>query len=333
MAVFKFLSTLIGSLIAWHFLWSLVVAIIFCNVYDHRIFDMTKIPNVGREWESFTSSFFSHKMKSAISENKPSVMFIGSSVTFGYSWQEDVIYTKILSNQLPGWRVSNLSIIGVGMRAITDFATCAIGPANRPAVLFVEIPLVNSTASISADGSHAPRQCLNYSNGVPGYWTNVLTRPYGSAWIPILWDGHAYKKTEADFKISPLPTDYFLSEEKFSKVENKYLTELRRFLTSVSLMGEKVFVYISPILTSEIKKSGGDRAAVEYQILLTNKVCLEYKNVTCLDVSIFSDRSDLFYNLTHLNQRGHRALAEWFKPHIVSQGSSDVSQRPLSNTY
>jgi hypothetical protein len=328
MRILKFISALVVVFLCFHILWSSVVVVAFRTIYSHRIFDITKISNVGEEWESFTSSFFGHMMRVAYGEKKPLVLFIGSSVTFGYSWQESVIYTKLVSESFPDWKVSNLSVIGVGMRAMTDFVTCAIRPGSRPSIIFVELPLVNSTASISAESSHAPRQCKNYVDGIPGYFYTIFARPHGMAWIPILWDGHAYEKTDANFKNSPLPPDYFLNEENFSKIKDKYLTEVRRFLLSVSLMGDKVFVYVSPILTSAISGAGGDQAAVEYQMKLTNEVCMEYKNITCLDSSVFSGRSELFYNLTHLNHRGHRVLAEWFKPYISQSGSVVPPPRP-----
>ncbi len=333
MTTFKFLSMLGVLVLSFHLAWSAVVVVALRTFYEHRIVNVRKIPNVDKKWENFSSAFVSEVIKVAATEQKPHVMFAGSSVTYGYPWQERIIYTKVVANDLPEWKVSNLSIIGVGMQSLTDFATCALSSENRPSILIVEIPLVNSTASISPGSVRVPRRCLPYDQGFPGYWSLVASKPYGLGWVSILWDEEAYEKPDADLVITPLPPTYFADKQHFQKIEDYYVSELRRFISSVSVMSGKVFVYVSPILATAISKAGGDRAAVEYQIELTNKICLEYKNVTCLDSSIFSDRPELFYNLTHLNHRGHRALAQWFEPYIVSQGGSVVPPRrpPLTN--
>jgi hypothetical protein len=322
MTTLRFLLTLVVLMLSFHIAWSAVVVTALRSFYEHRIVNVRKMPNVDRKWESFSSSFIGEAIQDAVEQQKPLLMFAGSSVTYGYPWQEDVIYTKLVKNNFSDWKVSNLSIIGVGMKALTDFATCALSLESRPDVFIVEIPLVNSTASIMPGPMRTPRQCLSYNHRLPDYWPLVISKPYGAGWVSILWDEEAYEKPDSDLIITPLPPNYFADRDHFAKIQENYVLELRRFISAASKMGDKVFVYVSPILTAAIPKAGGDRAAVEYQIELTNKICLEYKDVTCLDSSIFSERADLFYNLTHLNHRGHRAFAEWIKPHIVSQTGS-----------
>jgi hypothetical protein len=332
MITFKFLSTLCVLVLAFHIAWTSVVVSALSNFYKHRIFDIGKIENVGDHWESFTSAFVAQAMNGSVLEKKPLTMFVGSSVTYGFPWQERVIFTKYIANELRGWKVSNLSIIGVGTRAITDFATCALNPSYRPSVLIVEIPLVNSTSSLEPGVEFPPRKCLYYSGDIPSYWSLVMSHPYGTGWASILWDENAYEKQDVDLLITPLPSTYFADKKRFDSIQELYIVEVRRFLDSVSRMGDKVFIYVSPISTPAITAAGGDRAAVEYQIELTNKICSEYKNLTCLDSSIFNERPELFYNLTHLNHRGHRALADWFMPHIAPQAPSVAPQRPPSLT-
>jgi hypothetical protein len=328
MATVRFFSTILALLVAIHFAWSAIIVGMLRIFYEHRIINVRKIDNVGLNWENFTTAFVSEAIKNSTSEKIPLAMFVGSSVTYGFPWPESVIYTKLVARELPDWAVVNLSIPGVGMRAMTDFATCALTANRRPSVLIVEIPLVNSTSSVASEEKFAPRDCLKYGDNFPGYWPLVLFRRHGFNWISIFWDENAYKKPDVDLIISPLPPDYFANKQRFSDIEKYYIVELKRFLSAVSVMGDKVFVYVSPIYTIGIQKAGGDQAAVEYQIALTNKICLEYKNVTCLDSSIFNERPELFYNLTHLNHRGHRALAQWFEPYIASQRRFVIPQIP-----
>ncbi len=171
---------------------------------------------------------------------------------------------------------------------------------------------------------------MDYSDSMRGYWPLAFLRPYGIDWVSILWDEEAYKSQDADLVIAPVPPTFFADKERFKSIEAQYVAELRRFLISASEMGDRVLVYISPIHTPGITKAGGDQASVEYQIDLTYRTCLEYKKLTCLDSSIFNKRPELFYNLTHLNHRGHRAVADWFKPYINLQDRSGVSQHAPS---
>ena len=328
----RYLSCLALLLLAFHLLWSAAVVGLFRVLYDHRVISVVKMLNVGREWEDFTASFSGEVIKRAKKEQKPLAMFVGSSVTYGFPWQERIIFTRLISDELPNFKIANLSVIGVGMRAITDFVTCPLNENHRPNFIFVEIPLINSTASISPGVPVSARRCRDYSNHFPGYWELVIRKSFGIGWIPLLWDDENFEKTETNLNILPLPKDYFADSKKFSSIEDIYSSELRAFLLNISSMGEKVFVYVSPIFVPGISVAGADRSAVEYQIELTQKICLEFVNLTCLDSSIFSNRPELFYNLTHLNQRGHRALADWFKPYITPQGRSDVPQRPPSLT-
>jgi hypothetical protein len=328
----RYLSCLALLLLIIHIMWSATVVGLFRVLYDHRVISVVKMLNVGREWEDFTASFSGEVIKQAKKGQKPLAMFVGSSVTYGFPWQERIIFTRLISGELSEFKIANLSIIGVGMRAITDFATCALSQKHRPDIIFFEIPLVNSTASISPGVPVSGRRCNDYSSHVPGYWPLVFRRFFGIGWISLLWDDENYEKKETDLKVVPLPEGYFANSERFSAIENTYSSELRAFLSNISSMGERVFVYVSPIYVPGISMAGADRSAVEYQIKLTQKICLEFVNLTCLDSSIFSQRPELFYNLTHLNHRGHRALADWFKPYITSQGRSDVPQRPPSLT-
>jgi hypothetical protein len=39
--------------------------------------------------------------------------------------------------------------------------------------------------------------------------------------------------------------------------------------------------------------------------------CRKIRGVICLDPSDFYDKPQYFYNMTHLSQKGHRAMADW----------------------
>jgi hypothetical protein len=308
----KYLFAILLVMGGAHLAWSAAMVAALTIFFNHRVPNVTKVPNLGRHWEEITSSFVVESIADARRSNRPLALFLGSSVTYGYPWQEPVIFSRLFADKVPGFKVANLSIVAAGMRALTDFATCALDEKHRPDILLVEIPLVNSTTSVKSDFKYKPRECAQLSERISGYWPLVLRRPYGTGWVSMLWDEHAYDKPEKTLKIVKVPSDYFADRKTFESMESMFISELRLYLTTVSRMGSRVYVYVSPVYTPGIDESGGDRQAVEYQIALTNRVCREFAQVTCLDSTPFNSQRDLFYNLTHLNQQGHRALANWF---------------------
>lgn len=264
-----------------------------------------------------SSAFAYAAYADAINLEKPLVFFVGSSLTYGYPWQERVIFSRVVAARASSWRVANLSYIGANMRGLLEYATCSLGRSIKPNILVVEIPLVNSIASLDSDKSPTRHDCQVLADRPANYWELVLTRPYGLGWVSLLWDEESYEKPEESIQIVKLPSAYFASSEQFESVKAKFTSALEEFLSAVSGMGDKVVVYVSPIYTPGIGDSGGDAKAVEAQIDLAYKICKKNGKVICINPSAFGLHREMFYNLTHLNQSGHRVLGEWFESHVL----------------
>ena len=295
-----------------HLAWSAAFAGLLHLLHDHRVPNVRKVENVGTRWEDLASAFVAQAQGAARQDGKPFMLFLGSSVTWGHPWQEPVIFTREVATRLPGWQVSNLSIVGVGTRGLTDFATCALDGRHRPDLLVVEIPLVNMVASAASDARFAPRACAHPGQGAEGYWSLVVRRPFGTFWTSLFATEQLLPRPDETLQTGRVPPGYFSDRSAFAAIEPLFAAELRRFLGEVSRMGTRVVVHVSPIYTPGVGEVGGDRDAVEHQVDLANRICREFAQLTCLDTRAFSGRRELFYNLTHLNQRGHRAMAEWF---------------------
>ena len=113
-----------------------------------------------------SSAFAYAAYADAINLEKPLVFFVGSSLTYGYPWQERVIFSRVVAARASSWRVANLSYIGANMRGLLEYATCSLGRSIKPNILVVEIPLVNSIASLDSDKDVYKRQ----SN----YWLSTI---------------------------------------------------------------------------------------------------------------------------------------------------------------
>lgn len=301
-----------GIALVAHLIWSAMVVGLLGHFYGHRIINIRKVKTVEKNWEEMSSAFFYEVVADAKKMNRQSVIFIGSSMTYGYPWQEPVIFTRIVAERLPDWRVANLSYIAADIRGLMDHVTCSMGGDTKPDVLVVEIPLVNSIGTLVPGGKKIRRTCSNAARERTGYWELVLTRPYGLGWLSLLWDEEAYIKKDADIQIVKLPSTYFASRDSFSAVKSQFADELREYVEAVSMMGHKVIVYVSPVYTPGIDESGADREAVEMQIEFAYNICRENDKVICIPPTLLGMKREMFYNLTHLNQRGHRALGEVF---------------------
>lgn len=309
-------SVAVFGLIA-HGVWSATVALLLSRFYDHRLINIVKIKPLDNFWEEISLAFVDEVVTAARNQNKRSLIFVGSSLTYGYPWQEPVIFSRIFAAKKPNLRVGNLSYIGADMGGQLDWTTCAFKGRLNPDYLIVEIPLVNSTYVLRPDKEASRRRCTTSSDDILSYWNVALTYPLGTGWVSLLWDEESYVKPEEDLRIAKLPDTYFATKEKFEAIRPVFNSLVAEYVESVSKMGKHVFVFVSPIYTNGIAEAGGEQDAVEIQMRAAYDVCKMNKKVECIDPSAFGLRREHFYNLTHLNQRGHRALGEWFALHIA----------------
>jgi len=311
-------ASVAAFVLLFHAAWSLLVSTFLETFHGHRVVNVRNFENEGDQWEEITSTFAANVISRAKTDGRPSILFVGSSVTYGFPLHPEAAFTKLIAAKFPDRIVGNLSVIGVGMDALTDFVTCSLTDTNKPDLLVAEIPLVNSTASIQSPPDLRKRHCTHTAIMNIGYWGIVLSRPYGIGWVPLLWEEVVHEDPDQDIKISQLPSNYFADTQHFQQIRGQYETVLRRYLDDVSQMGNKVLVYISPIYTPGISIAGGDRASVEEQIALTQAICQAHGKVTCLDSSTSGLRREHYFNLTHLNHKGHRAFSEWMAEQILA---------------
>lgn len=305
--------TLVVSICICHFVVSAIVVIYLKHAHHERIINVRNWQNKGSDWEDVVNSHARSALDSANDGHKKSMLFIGSSVTYGFPYAADLTFSTWIASRFPQYQVSNLSIVGVGMDAITDFATCSLIKPHVPDLLIVEIPLVNSTSSIRPTSDLGKRTCARSPAMEWGFWGLVLPRPRGSGWVPLLWEEVVHVDHDRQLNVIPLPSDYFADEKRFSEIEVKYLNVLHRYLNDVSTMGKKVMVFVSPVYTPGIEMAGGDRKSVEHQIALSYAICKSHGGVICLDASEFSIQRNIYKNLTHFNPQGHQEFGRWLE--------------------
>ncbi len=313
----KNLSTILAVVVfigCTHFLWSSLVSLCLTHFYAGRVLNVTKLQNINKDAIDFLGSY---SESFALREpNKKSILVVGSSVTYGYPWQENVVFSSLLQKKLNKYIVGNLSVIGTSILGIVDPPFCIRAPENLPDIVIAEIPLVNSVSATAAGNYYNDLACPLERKG---QLQTVFSRPWGSEWVRLLWDEESYYKPDSDLMVSVVSKGYFKSSSEFEGLENKYVGELREYFDAISKFGRSVWVYVSPVYIGGIE-SEALREAVKYQINLSYEMCEKYKKLVCINVSPLNSQRELFYNLTHLNQRGHRAMAQWFEEILVRQG-------------
>lgn len=317
------------SILAAHVLWTGLIVFLLQHYYDHRLINIRKLKSFEETGTDFSTAFF-HTAVTESANGKHAVVFLGSSFTYGYPWQEGVVFSRVAARSLPGMKFANLSIIGAGIRDLTEHARCARATERKAFLLIAEIPLVNSVGNLTSPDRGFRTKCRPHSSMPWSLHRSVLSQPSGTGWIPVLWDEEAYAKPDSDISITKLPSTYFASANMFQAVRSQYVRDLHNYLQAISELGETVWVFVSPIYMPGIEESGGDHVPVAQQIALTFEVCKAYGKVICLDTSGFGTQRELFYNLTHLNQRGHRALGNWFEQQILQQGKGRPLETPPS---
>lgn len=316
-------GVIVATVVGAHLVSSVAIAYALERSYTQRVPDLRRwtgrdaSPSAPRE---LLARFIHVHTRHA---NRPAIVFLGSSFTFGYPWQERVVLSRRYSELRADRAVINASVTGGALSVVHDWGVCGAARQADPIdTVVIEIPVVNTAAHllnrIDAGLDFEPLATCDRDNFlIAGYWPFVAKHPLGLGWIRFLWDVEAYEKSEEPITIVKVPTGYFATRANFAKVKPEYDAEIAQALTNAKTVARNVYVFPSPVYLPALDEIGEDRLAVRDQLQATLDACHVVAGVVCLDPSEFYDRRDLYYNMTHLNQRGHQVIAEWFAASIA----------------
>jgi hypothetical protein len=267
-----------------HAVFSAAVAAAMYWGYPHRIYDV-------RRWHHATD--YGELINAFLAQRRSDLVFAGSSVTFGYPWQESVIFSRVVG------RGTNVSVIGLSLAGIHNLILCNMED-KHPRQLVIEIPVV---AAVRYPDTRF--QCER--SATSRYYSFAVRHPVGTGWFPFLWDNEAYPKPDEPIKVFAVPDDYFVST--FDR--DNFAYQINRTLDKARTVAETVYVLPSPVYLPGVAQVGHDAKAMRDQLDFAVTTCRKVSGVVCLDPSKFYDEPAYFTNMTHLNQRGHRAMGEW----------------------
>jgi hypothetical protein len=295
-----------------HLAWSSAMTELLASSYDHRIFDVRRWPSdLSRPAVAqLVAAFAEDRLRG--SDRRPSTVFIGSSFTFGYPWQESVVFSTRYAELRPDERVLNISVIGAALEVLNRGVLCGVRDAGQPIDLVIlEIPVINAIAKV-AEGESA-----DWTTGCapaarrPRYLGFALERPIGIGWLPFIWDAYAYEKAEENLALAPVPKGYFVRDPDFTNVRARYRQLVAATVAAAKPLAHRLVVFPSPVFLPGVAKLGEDAEVIRVQLTDSIAACREIEGVTCLDPDALYTQPDAYYNMTHLNQRGHQAVANW----------------------
>ena len=278
-------------------------------MYPHRIYNVHAWSDEGAQRYRLVGSF----LREHVPSDRPVLAFVGSSVTYGYPWAEPFVFSSIFANARQDVSVINASIIAADITGINDWVLCAARRNNvRFQAIVVELPVVNTTAQfirLREQGRRSDLAACAPGEIDPSYFRLALMQPRGVGWLTFLSRTDAAERIES-VRMASVPDDYFASAAKFASIRKEYAQGIKRLLTNALQLADTVYAFPSPVFIGGLAEFGGNPQAMTEQMAVTDSVCADVPGVRCLDTArLWTDRP-LYFNLTHLTQAGHRAVAD-----------------------
>jgi hypothetical protein len=115
-----------------------------------------------------------------------------------------------------------------------------------------------------------------------------------------------------------VPEGYFTTADDFAAVKGVFASQVRETLSKARTVANTVYAFPSPVYVAGLREIGEDAAAVDDQIRAALTACASVSGVHCVDPATVLTTPAYYYNFTHLNVAGHRAMADLLDARIAS---------------
>ncbi len=315
----RFLAVVAATGLALHVAVAVAVAMAIPRLYPHRIFNVRAWSDEGDERYHLVGVFLREQAREA----RPLLAFVGSSVTYGYPWNARFVFSRVVADRLERFNVINASIMAADLIGINRWVVCgALRNGVQMDAAVIELPVVNTTAQflrlLKVRNAEALVSSCQPGGADPGYLRLALTRPRGIGWLRFLSRTEADELVEGSVRIVPVPDDYFASAEEFEAIRDQYVDGIKTLLTNARQVANTVYAFPSPVYIDGLREIDRDPDVIRAQLRATEAACAAVAGVRCVDTSALWTERSYYYNLTHLNQAGHRATADLLHAAIES---------------
>ncbi len=183
--IFSMTVMIVLSFVLTHLGWSLFLTVLTKATYDHRAPNVRNLKNATKDWSPMLGAFIG----STANGNDPTILFVGSSFTFGYSFDDGVVFSRYVQNKFHKMDVLNISVIGRKTSDYIDIFPCSIvGSKIDVDTIIVEVPVLNDSGVIreilGGNTLHTENVCK--TDDQSGLLKFFIHRPYGISWINLL---------------------------------------------------------------------------------------------------------------------------------------------------
>lgn len=307
----KYITVLLLSILFVHILYSLILSKITTAIYDHRLINVRKFDNNNMKSFNCHLAIYSFLQSALQSTDKPVVLVLGSSFSWGYPWNPENIFSYQLQQLMPDYKVMNASVVG----ASQELPLCILMLMKKLNIkvskIIIELNLSNFYNSGSAP-VEAPFEKNKFlakiNSNLPHYLGLYLANPFGSRAIDVLLDEYDYKQSERFFVKTELPSNYFRKTEVFQKGFESSKGKLNNLFSLAQETADQVYFFISPVLQDGMPDTISGSEVLE-QMSIIQRECTKYESIQCINMGITTKKSN-YSDVTHLNIQGHMELAQ-----------------------
>lgn len=290
-----------------HLLFSTMVSGWISETTDHRLFNVRNIDD-RTQWDPLIRLFVEDKL---LNDPRPKILMLGSSVTWGYSWPDEDIFSWHLQNHLPYYQVINGSIIGFSLNGILDLSCVLSSLESNIYLTILEINAFNVQAPDQPERTECrPVDEYVALGGNLNYLHYTFANPWGLNYFRIFWNQYDYYQDERVYAPSDLPESYFPNALDLIASADRLANLIRWSLDDARSMSEHTALFIAPTLREGLESANYDVDNFERLTDLIVSLCSDNQGTVCLDPGLDMPR-EYFGNVTHLNKRGHEYFASW----------------------
>ena len=237
-----------------------------------------------------------------------SILFVGSSMTYGYAVRQDASLGSIMGQLLNGEAaIANFSIIGGSLNQLTPLMCRLSKLETKPDMVIVEIPIMNDLAQGRSD---VVRDCRTED---PSLYISefefFLKNPWGVQAIPRMLPHFPDRDGSTVIPNTRIPETYKVTEDDVRRMSVIYADRTQALINAAKDVSDNVIVFGAPLYRPAFEEAGllGSLDLFEE---VWREICAE-SNVICHTPSEDLQRTrENFFNISHLNREGAQELSK-----------------------
>lgn len=323
--------SIIGFLGA-HLLVSTICTLVIERSYRHRLVDVTRgtgdniISSRGKIARKIEIAF--GHLKSNYSTTKPNILFLGSSYTWGYSYNEDKTFTKQIQNKYDNLNIINLSIVGTGgcelpyqslMYMINNgmYLDKVIIEFHLSKIFKKDIELYDIPEMYNSNNNpinNIARTVHAYLIEKNPYFAYFFFNPGINKAYTLLFDNTKGSiKEHRKMLMSTFPNDYIPTEEQFhSYIKKGIPSAIYKTINAAYKVSDEVYLMPALMNYNAAAHTGISKKRIQEQIAFVEDVTSkQYPNLKFLRLDKNESLQDdhWFRDISHLNVEGLANLA------------------------